>query len=686
MNRLLAVNSDVYKGAITNLDERLKATEKAASPSSATVTDLSVLEGLDAVLPDAAAGILLAIEGFDSGDILSGVEGIMDFIAGIVPLIGAAIGAAVGSAIPGAGTLAGAGIGTIAGGLIGSIFSLIAEVLGFFTPKAESVAQTVRKVLEEMDVDRVQADIRSVHRAFLHYATALNNQCVSIDAVDPKTGKSSFHPAVAAEVIRNLNLIDGISTSTFWKVIDWLANSKHQNQREWLVILDAACNAYSVLLIAIIRITSLMGSPLLTQRYQTAKDDNNVTEMNALSQLWVTARAKLVLFGASQKMDLAQLRSLTPAVQNHGTLWRIQPELAAGVIDPNVEPQGFGGSSRKMSVTVCSKDQTSPNPTYHVYLVSQPKTLVHWRIVSYESDNPRMADKRPPGNDDLGTGIEDVFAIPGTDLTKDNHAIVYELSNGGETVEGKCRDENGKQIGEAFFKADHIRPEYGRGTCVRAVHNPYAYAEDTASGFLQGVEYIVYDLRTVVVAESRANPKPEVFYVYAYTKPKAEIKPQKAPWPLRIQLDEGNIKGIAVDQDYLWIFSEKQFACATHARVLKAMSTRKESEDKSFWIKCDIIPGSGPLAYLYPCGDGTLVAAGRNSSVLYQTAYHVDLKQNKITSYAYAGDKRKSPELEWTSLNNRPVNGGLEKLPAFSWPQFEGLRETLETLAPIFNK
>jgi hypothetical protein len=131
------------------------------------------------------------------------------------------------------------------------------------------------------------------------------------------------------------------------------------NQREWPLILDAACNAYALLLVAVVRVTSLVNSDRIFKRYREA-DENGRKELHAL---WVAATAQLRIYGSSQRMDLDRLKQLTPAVQNRGTLWRITRNLEVGVIDPNVSPVHHGGEFQfaRMSVTVCSKE---PGPRF----------------------------------------------------------------------------------------------------------------------------------------------------------------------------------------------------------------------------------------------------------------------------------------------------------------------------------
>jgi hypothetical protein len=550
-------------------------------------------------------------------------------------------------------------VGYLIGALVGSIFSMIGDILSFFAPKTESMAQQIRTLLEDQDVDRVQSDIRAVHRSFLNYASTLGDQCASI--VDPKTGLDSpyFQPAVAAQVIEKLNLVDGVSMSTYWKVIDWLANPKHQNLREWPLILDAACNAYSLLLVAVVRITSLVNSERIFKRYREA-DENGRKELHGL---WVAATAQLRIYGSSQRMDLEQLRRLSPAVQNRGTLWRITRNFEVGVIDPKVSPVHHGGGFefKKMSVTVCSLDQTKPEPVYQLYGIEMTDQLVLWKVVSYRTGEKKVADWVDSSNYLNARQLNDVFATPGTDLSKPNHARVYELSTG-NTITGKYRDADGKET-ETFcrFTLPADKPDLMAVlTSVRAVHDPYAYADDPANGYLKGINYLVY-----ATGEPSGPFHPE--------RVNRILLLQNGGDPRFVHGPQFIASGIAVDQDYLWVFSSREFACATHASMVRMAKTG----DVPAWITCTNMPEGKSIHAVYPCDDGTIVAIVKDTFEVYSAPYRIDLKKHAITAYD------SNNPFTWTKIGDCRAQG-LEKLPVFCWPQFESLRETLESLQGLF--
>jgi hypothetical protein len=198
----------------------------------------------------------------------------------------------------------------------------------------------------------------------------------------------------------------------------------------------------------------------------------------------------------------------------------------------------------------------------------------------------------------------------------------------------------------------------GNLKCLRAVHDPYAWADDPANSYLKEAQYLVYAsgelppgapvnpeiLARILVLQNGSNPR------FVHT-------------PL------GQIKGIAVDQDYLWVFAGHEFMCATHAGVVRMAETSTVPN----WIRSTNLPDGKEIHILYPCDDGTLVLSMDGGTAVYTANYRIDLKKGRLTSYD-GGDS-----LKWTKIRDRRAEY-VEKLPVFCWPQFESLRETLEAL------
>jgi hypothetical protein len=601
------------------------------------------LQSLSSALPGVTSGVLLAVEGFEDGDELAGVQGILDACASLAGPLAAGAGAAIGAPIGAAGP--GAAAGYLVGALIGSIFSMISEILGFFAPQTESLAKTIRNLLEDQKAEEAQSDIRKVHNSFLVYATTLNDECATISS------SRNFLPGATAKVIDQLNFVEGNAMTTYWQVIDWLANKNHQNHRLWPLILNGACNAYALLLVAVVRIQSVVSTTRMWERYDAA-DERGKGEFH---ELWNSAIAKLKVYSICNRLNLEQLRNLTPAVQSRGTLWRLVANLECGVVDPSVTPSNFGGNDRRLSVTVCSKDQTRPDPPYYEYAVAWPSVLYYRRVTSSANKVADMEAARDTLDEQPHI---DVFATPGTDLTKPSHACVYQLLDGGKKIQGKYRDENGKDIGDiCSFVLPTTDPT--NLTSVRAVHDPYALADDFYRGRLKGIKYIVYAAR-------QSSDQ-----IVVLLNGKGKDGDGKTPHYLSIPFEA---KGIAVDQDYLWVFSETQFGCLTHASVV----SRVEFAPSAGIIRSSNIPDLKGIDSLYPCDDGTLVVSVKGGPV-YSAAYRVNLKSSTITAY-----DGKNP-IGWKKIRDSETRGGLEKLPVFCWPQFESLTETLETFQGAFS-
>ena len=659
---LARLNESEFGSQAKTLDGKLADVEtRAAKLTPLEGADFGIaLDAMSNVLPELASGILLAIDGFKDGDALSGVQGLMDTCAALAPVIGAAVGAGIaGLTTLGIATPVGAEVGFLVGMLVASIFSMIGDILSFFAPKTESLAKTIQTLLQNQKADAVQADVRTVHHSFLIYASTLNDQCDRLGSKDG-IGSRDFQPGVMTEVIKELNFVEGNTMTRYWQAIDWLADENNQTHRLWPLILNGACNAYTVLLVAVVRLHSIVTTNLMLERYKQADADGR----KELKDLWNAATAKLETYSVCNRLNLEELRGLTQATQNRGTLWRMTPVLEVGVIDPRLTATRFyGGPALGMSVTVCSQDQTKSDPRYHFYAIAGNYQLYYWRLISETSDN-KVAFRMDHDGNVLAQSVNDVFATPGSDLGKPNHCRVYQISNNNK-IEGKYRDENAKEM-ETFCS---ITLPADRGevmatlTSVRAVHDPYVYADDPANGELKGIRYVVY---ATGEPKGGSPSHPEAVHRILVSPNGSGV--YFVPSPL------GLTKGIAVDQDYFWVFSAGEFACATHGAMVRSA----KGGGSPGWIRISAIPG-GHLHRLYPCDDGSLVMSGKDGSEVYGASYRADRKKGNLTA-----NDGKGP-IQWARIRDYRAEY-LEKLPVFCWPQFESLIETLEALQGTFAR
>ncbi len=501
---LRLLNRTQFAPHVTNLDQQLahieQETRKATSVDGNTLA-VGLVE-LPTALPGITAGVLLAINGFKDGDVLSGVQGLMDACASLAPVIFGAIGLSIGAMAGGVGAGPGFQIGALIGMAVGSIFSMISNILGFFAPETESVATQISKLLQDQKADAVYSGIGRVHHSFMMYASTLNDRCRNLKD-DLGAAHERFHPAVTAKIIDQMNFVEGNTMTTYWDVMDWLSSPSNQTHPLWPLILDATCNAYTVLLLAVMRLQTIVASDGVLKRYRAAVEAGDETAKADLRNLWNSAAAKLQVYAVANRINLEELRGLRSASHGHGTLWRFAPGLEAGLLDPKFSTSGLGGNSPRLSIAVCSKDQALPNPKYHQYAIAGNSHLYYWRVLS-GTDDGKPVFRRDHDSGDTGQTVQDVFATPGTDLGKPNHALVYTISDG-KKAEGRFFDEQGKQMGNAFFTyglpADHRYVE--ALTAVRAVHDPYTYADDRANGALQNIASIVYIL-------GKQKPKPTV--------------------------------------------------------------------------------------------------------------------------------------------------------------------------------
>lgn len=631
-------------------------------------------------LPGTVSGVLLAVEGFQNGDALTGVQGLMDTCASLAPVISSLIGAVAGFVAPGVGTGLGFALGGLVGTLIGSICTAIGQILGFLAPQTETVAQQIANILKDLKADEVQIDAKTVHNSFFVYAGSLNTICGALTSKRFGLGASGFRPAQTTMMIRQLNFVDGVTMNKLWGVFLWLAEPKNQNHPRWPVILDAACNAYSVLMIAVMRLTTIVTSIEMGEEYDKADEH----EKRQLEELWDTAVAQLRIYSVVNKVTLANLRSLVPVAQNWGTLWRLKPELECGVVNPSVQTSQFGGADKKLSPTVCSKDQTKQERTYQSYCIFGDNKLAARLISSDKKEADRHKGDRHPLSED----IKDVFATPGTDLKRPNYAYVYTLADGKrvgdftpQVIHLDLRNEEGKAIAEPattptalpfHYVLDRALPIGSYNvtslTSVRAVHDPYTYDDDPARGYLEAGGCLPRERVKYIVYATAGTAQIPISGILVFISGLQNME----PLVLRLPFDNVPVRGIAVDQDYLWVFSGRKFACTSHAQVVRKVKPPSPDADRNpVWIECTTMPQNNKdIHLLYPCDDGTLIASIQDGPV-YSGAYRIQNKE--IISYDRAGS------IQWTQIRkDNPTRAGLEKLPVFCWPQFEGLVDTLE--------
>ncbi|MBV8571609.1 MAG: hypothetical protein JO319_13415 [Acidobacteriaceae bacterium] len=685
-NALSTLSGTPFAKSATALSQQLaQQMQKAAIQQKADplVEELAVYgtvaQAVAGVMPGVTSGVLLAVNGFKSGDDLSGAAGLMDAIASLAPVVGAAIGAGIGSFVPVAGTSVGAVVGGVVGTILAGVFSMISDILSSFTPDtkshAEKLSAELKAQLEAMKFQEVQVDIWTAHNQITIYALSLHDACDGIFS-----GK--YNPRVMTEIIRGLNPIEGTTMHGYWGVISWLGVPGNEKKPHWPTILSAACNAYTSLLIAVMRLFAVVNSDAMADRYRKAKEKKKLGEEGSnkelaqqgekeiaqLDELVDVANAKLIAFGWCNNLQLKALEQLRTAVRNRGTLWYFKENegLHERVIDPldNATDMDLGHAYKVMSVTAGTRDQSTTHPTYQVYGIRKDTSdLQHFPFIY----DPGSSKYKKGDVQEFGDKPVDIYAIPGRDPRAGSNAFVYELMRNDAfgqvhySIDATVRGPTGAKkksfdvIGSAKLSQYHI-------TTVRAVNDPYSYPEDRADGSLQDINHIVYGgCASGILASARdiGNSK-NTLVSESYLKS-----------PLKDLL-----KGIGVDQDYLWIFSATEFACATHAEVVRALKLTPGKEIKGEdipWIISKVNQDWGwrELVSLYPCDDGTLVASAKDTQV-YSAPYEIDLRRYTIK----VG--------KWIPIKDCHAHS-FEKLPVSCWPEFESLTETLKALEPVLS-
>jgi hypothetical protein len=200
------------------------------------------------------------------------------------------------------------------------------------------------------------------------------------------------------------------------------------------------------------------------------------------------------------------------------------------------------------------------------------------------------------------------------------------------------------------------------------------HSDDPANKYLKKVHYVVYAAATPQADEASHQGT----FNRILVRPNGHGHGMNGLDAFFLNTPVDPAKGIAVDQDYLWVFGKNEFFCATHASVnsIYPAATGIPALPAVSWVRFGYTPDpKQEIDCLYPCDDGTLVVSVGGGAQLYTTTYRPNSERVKVSP---------TTPLQWTKIGNYRADGNLEKLPVFCWPQFESLKETLATLQTVF--
>ena len=227
---------------------------------------------------------------------------------------------------------------------------------------------------------------------------------------------------------------------------------------------------------------------------------------------------------------------------------------------------------------------------------------------------------------------------------------------------------------------------------VRVLRAPRPFADEDPA-VLREVGMVVYGLCQVEQGRSEipAENNRDHMELRAYYYKKETTPSQEWPEVLGEADKKGrsflspwrNVRGIGVDQRYLWVFRVGEIACATHTSVKECLDNKRaEPSWNTYTIPRRPLQASGHvydgLLDLSPCDDGTLTAAvGLWSGPLYSLTPRIDRRAKKIAI------DRWQPLQE--IIQKEPMAFRVHKQAMVGWTLLERLMETLEKAATSFT-
>ena len=668
------IDPEEVRGRVVDLMNRFESDwEKFQNEATTKAEREKIEKNLDSLakaLPGITKGTLSAVTAFKNGDNLSGSAAIMDICASLAPLL-AGLSAAGGPP----------------GMLVGAIFSLVGQILSFFSPRAESLTSQIDKLLRDQKAEETQQHIVTVRQNIRSYVSSLR-KAANMSARAMGKDEPLLSLMVTRNIVAAINPLEGNTLNNFENVMNWLNEPKNQTLDLWPSILSAACQAWADLMTATLTLLSFAHTDEVQRQYDRANqlpDSDKADFRRALLELRAEVIARLVMLDAKNGIIREILPQLLPAVQNRGMFWMIgtNSRLYAGTQIKQGDFPPLGGAWKNISVASPKKEIGLPRPTYFKIGLEYWATPGYDRTYISQIKHPyKDRDSKPLVNEkgeDYPAlhALSDVCVEAGDQqnnlwfyTAKGNVITGYEVNT--ETGMDKARPTSYSLTLKADVKS------------VRVLHNPDVLLDDP-----DNTKGILTDAYCVYGGLVRENSE-----IYADISGHSGYVP--SPWT--------GYDGLGVDRHYLWVFGSGGVACATHASIKRCLKgeireprwlqhwptqilyTKKYFEDEKKVVGEHRRPLLG-LVDVCPCDDGTFVAALYVRSVIRNDPtefnsqeYYSFTDSHGLYTAAYQTDlKKKTIAVDWTKIEGSDAVR-VHKLPVYCWSQFERLPGMVDEL------
>jgi hypothetical protein len=512
-------------------------------------------------------------------------------------------------------TMAGPLTGPV-GPLISALTGLLSAILGQFLPAGKSIKEEITEVFEKFLAEQKLSDL----------GTAADQIWVFVDTVEHSkedTPESKWKP---------LDLNSGPQITAIDNAWQWLANKEKQSLPQWGTVLEKTCRVF----------TQMLRAVTVSVAHPSKRPNATKGEM-------------LVYLPSRMRKFLEYLRKITPVAQQRGTFWHLGPKYSyyeAGyvytcdsIVGEDAQWQYLGGSSRVMTVTLNEGQRGQSLPVVTLLTLEPPAEPMPGtdptpqvpNDVDYNKNHPFKPNNRTYGksgewpppqspwpqlmNNDSSHPLEhcyDICALP-ADERYPGGSFFY-TANGNE-IRGYVQEKDGKV---SFAWSRPVASGRKAGS-IRVVGHLRGFRSDPDEN-PKGDPGVLKDIVWMIYGGCEASGGMDILVRFADKNAGEREGYVRAPWP--------NFRGIGVDRGYVWVYRAGDIACATHTAIMKALKANRApswmacsipkgvveklslAKDFSFSISLDENRLNG-LLDLSPCDDGTLVAAGNVSNVLF---------------------------------------------------------------------
>ena len=601
-----------------------------------------VADGIAKAAPAITKSVISAIKAFSKGDSINGAADIMDICASLSPLISTFLSDAGPE-----------------GALIGALFSVIGQILRCFGPKEESDVSKLEKFLNELKAQTELESIKAVHDEVLTYARTLLRQAASLQTLLSKplqTHKDykSFYVGLkqSSIVLSDTNPHASVSMFEQWKVLEYLQVPENQDVALWPTVLGICCKTYSDLVSSTMTITAMVNTDDVLARLADVDpgsasglslQDRRDLEKLLLDIVAYAGARKLEYESCNERM-LDALHGLTVPARRWGLYGCIAPNYALKFTSgpKNVTSGSWVDRSDRNfyhqltlipeAAATIRNDQVSSQfnfkPAHHCFVLKSTSGRYpgdhHWvdhlwvRADTMDVDNVRQVlDKFAPAFTDISASEE-------TDKGLGVVAGSAEVTGAPGSVMRWGLDATDGYNSAQLERFNWWPQTKSAVTTIQAVTGP-----ESATGDPDEAAIPPGWTGQVIYASMRDSTE-----IYVNTANQDHSVPGPPGW--------GPCTGIAVDQNYLWLYQPFGFAVVSHASILSYLGGARPAPR---WLQYPTMPpalvgenlnqgdGAHQVTYtgyvdgrysdrslaakpplqglisLSPCDDGTLLAA-----------------------------------------------------------------------------